>query len=165
MEMWIENDEVRRIRQSFIADVFRKRRVNRLRTGKRRRRRITRVSLLTAATRLDSRNILIDLWNSLWMNKFHSFHLVMPGVWAKACFNGPKFPLHRWCSLAQLHTTPIPRRILQPAIHLRDYQEECIRSVLKYVKDGERRLGISLATGSGKTTLALQFLLESLSRS
>ena len=36
-------------------------------------------------------------------------------------------------------------------LRLRDYQEECIQSVLSYLGEGEKRLGISLATGSGKT--------------
>lgn len=34
---------------------------------------------------------------------------------------------------------------------LRDYQEDCIRSVLQSLKRGHKRVGISLATGSGKT--------------
>ena len=34
---------------------------------------------------------------------------------------------------------------------LRDYQQECIRSVLSSLKRGHKRVGISLATGSGKT--------------
>ncbi|PGH15390.1 hypothetical protein AJ80_05574 [Polytolypa hystricis UAMH7299] len=38
-------------------------------------------------------------------------------------------------------------------IRLRDYQEECIQSVLSYLKKGHKRLGISLATGSGKTVI------------
>lgn len=38
-----------------------------------------------------------------------------------------------------------------PSIVLRDYQEESIQSVLKYLGEGHRRLGISLATGAGKT--------------
>ena len=38
-----------------------------------------------------------------------------------------------------------------PGIVLRDYQEESIQSVLKYLGEGHRRLGISLATGAGKT--------------
>lgn len=38
-----------------------------------------------------------------------------------------------------------------PGIVLRDYQEECIQSVLKYLGEGHKRLGISLATGAGKT--------------
>jgi len=36
-------------------------------------------------------------------------------------------------------------------ITLRHYQEECIQSVLSYLEKGQKRLGISLATGSGKT--------------
>lgn len=40
----------------------------------------------------------------------------------------------------------------QPAgIRLREYQEECIQSVLSHLNIGHKRLGISLATGSGKT--------------
>lgn len=42
--------------------------------------------------------------------------------------------------------SPVP-----PSIVLRDYQEESIQSVLKYLGEGHRRLGISLATGAGKT--------------
>lgn len=38
-----------------------------------------------------------------------------------------------------------------PAIRLRQYQEECIQSVLSSLEQGHKRLGISLATGSGKT--------------
>lgn len=37
------------------------------------------------------------------------------------------------------------------AIHLRQYQEECIQSVLSNLQQGRKRMGISLATGSGKT--------------
>ncbi|KAL8969257.1 MAG: hypothetical protein Q9183_002082 [Haloplaca sp. 2 TL-2023] len=40
-----------------------------------------------------------------------------------------------------------------PPIQLRDYQEECIQSVLSYLDKGHKRLGISLATGSGKTII------------
>ena len=36
-------------------------------------------------------------------------------------------------------------------IRLREYQEECIQSVLSHLNKGYKRLGISLATGSGKT--------------
>lgn len=57
--------------------------------------------------------------------------------------------------------TSTPPEILEPAapaapvqtqgIALRDYQEECIQSVVRYVDEGHKRLGVSLATGSGKT--------------
>ena len=43
-----------------------------------------------------------------------------------------------------------PTNALVP-VQLREYQEECIQSVLSYLRKGHKRLGISLATGSGKT--------------
>ncbi|KAF2668635.1 P-loop containing nucleoside triphosphate hydrolase protein [Microthyrium microscopicum] len=43
-------------------------------------------------------------------------------------------------------------------VRLRDYQEECIQSVLSYLKNGHKRLGISLATGSGKTVVFTQLI-------
>lgn len=44
-----------------------------------------------------------------------------------------------------------PPVVHEQAIRLRQYQEECIQSVLSYLGKGHKRLGISLATGSGKT--------------
>ncbi|EEH42268.2 double-stranded DNA-dependent ATPase [Paracoccidioides brasiliensis Pb18] len=41
---------------------------------------------------------------------------------------------------------------------LRSYQEECIQSVLSYLKKGHKRLGVSLATGSGKTVIFTQLI-------
>ncbi len=38
-------------------------------------------------------------------------------------------------------------------IHLREYQEECIQSVLSSLQHGHKRVGISLATGAGKTVV------------
>lgn len=52
---------------------------------------------------------------------------------------------------------PVPPPVKPPAVEaplqLRDYQEECIEAVLSHVKQGHHRLGVSLATGSGKTVL------------
>ncbi|KAL2788371.1 P-loop containing nucleoside triphosphate hydrolase protein [Aspergillus keveii] len=45
-----------------------------------------------------------------------------------------------------------------PAIQLRDYQEECIQSVLSHIGEGHKRLGVSLATGSGKTVIFTQLI-------
>ena len=44
-----------------------------------------------------------------------------------------------------------PQLLREETIRLREYQEECIQSVLSYLRDGHKRLGISLATGAGKT--------------
>lgn len=41
--------------------------------------------------------------------------------------------------------------VAKSPIRLRDYQDECIQTVLSYLDKGQKRLGISLATGSGKT--------------
>lgn len=51
----------------------------------------------------------------------------------------------RWTSTS----TKAPR----PRIQLRPYQEESINAVLTNFEQGERRLGLSLATGSGKTVI------------
>jgi ATP-dependent helicase IRC3 len=45
-------------------------------------------------------------------------------------------------------STPPPAKV-----QLREYQEECIQAVLSYLDAGHKRLGISLATGSGKTVI------------
>ena len=44
-----------------------------------------------------------------------------------------------------------PDHVAKNAIRLRGYQDECIQSVLSHLEKGHKRLGISLATGSGKT--------------
>lgn len=38
-----------------------------------------------------------------------------------------------------------------PPVQLRDYQLECIQSVVSALENGHKRVGISLATGGGKT--------------
>ena len=52
-------------------------------------------------------------------------------------------------------TRLIPPTVLQPSPNrsLRPYQEECVEACLKAVEEGKRRLGISLATGAGKTVI------------
>ncbi|KAF5871013.1 putative dead deah box helicase protein [Botrytis fragariae] len=43
-------------------------------------------------------------------------------------------------------------------IVLRDYQEECIQAVLSHLDQGHKRMGVSLATGSGKTVIFTQLI-------
>lgn len=51
---------------------------------------------------------------------------------------------------------PQPRSV--QLVHLREYQEECIQSVLASLRYGHKRIGISLATGSGKTVVFTQLI-------
>ncbi|ESZ95686.1 hypothetical protein SBOR_3906 [Sclerotinia borealis F-4128] len=48
----------------------------------------------------------------------------------------------------------IPRQ----TIVLREYQEECIQAVLSHLDQGHKRMGVSLATGSGKTVIFTQLI-------
>ncbi|RMZ71821.1 dead deah box helicase [Pyrenophora seminiperda CCB06] len=41
----------------------------------------------------------------------------------------------------------------QPKLVLREYQEECIQAVVSFLEAGHKRLGVSLATGAGKTVI------------
>ncbi|PLB46065.1 P-loop containing nucleoside triphosphate hydrolase protein [Aspergillus steynii IBT 23096] len=61
----------------------------------------------------------------------------------------------QYVRLKSTATSPAPP---DDAIVLRDYQEECIQSVLTHVEQGHRRLGVSLATGSGKTVIFTQLI-------
>lgn len=62
------------------------------------------------------------------------------------------FLTRRLATLAQSSSYLLEPAVNPPAgIRLRQYQEECIQSVLTYLEKGHKRLGISLATGSGKT--------------
>src|SRR5271156_229710 len=82
---------------------------------------------------------------SRWLTRTtKSLHAVsMPSIW------------HRTLATA---VDASPRSIPHEVIRLHEYQEECIQSVLSYLKDGHHRLGISLATGSGKTVIFTQLI-------
>src|SRR5436190_1763325 len=70
-------------------------------------------------------------------------------------------------NLAKGHRAPVPPSLLSlgtrlysssssPSktsdhFQLRSYQEECIQSVLSSLAEGHKRVGVSLATGGGKT--------------
>ncbi|KAF2450393.1 P-loop containing nucleoside triphosphate hydrolase protein [Karstenula rhodostoma CBS 690.94] len=64
----------------------------------------------------------------------------------------------RRCASTTVKVTPAaaappPLPVSPLKITLREYQEECIQSVLAYLAKGHKRLGVSLATGSGKTVI------------
>ena len=63
----------------------------------------------------------------------------------------------------EVHVTTIspPAQASDPII-LRDYQKECIDAVLDNVKQGHKRLAVSLATGSGKTVSIAQWIIASI---
>ncbi|KAI8961666.1 P-loop containing nucleoside triphosphate hydrolase protein [Daldinia sp. FL1419] len=74
-----------------------------------------------------------------------------------------RFPLtgfsrhgHKFSTSLVARATETPNPI--QGIRLRDYQEECIQSVLDSIENGHKRLGISLATGSGKTVIFTQLI-------
>lgn len=57
----------------------------------------------------------------------------------------------RYVSATRPTCLEIPSPKAPVKIQLRQYQEECIQAVLASLQQGKKRLGISLATGSGKT--------------
>ncbi|KAK4181859.1 putative ATP-dependent helicase IRC3 [Triangularia setosa] len=68
----------------------------------------------------------------------------------------PQSPIpsfQQWPSRTFSSTTTRLAEEAPPPIQLRSYQEECIQAVLTSISQGHKRLGISLATGSGKTVI------------
>ncbi|KAH7384881.1 putative mitochondrial ATP-dependent helicase irc3 [Cadophora sp. MPI-SDFR-AT-0126] len=72
--------------------------------------------------------------------------------------------LRRWslCTesllLRQYATASVANPVAPLKIRLREYQEECIQAVLSHLDKGHKRLGVSLATGSGKTVIFTQLI-------
>lgn len=74
---------------------------------------------------------------------------------------------HTKTSLSQPPQTPprAPLQALKPpnvsgahTFQLRPYQEECVQACTTALASGEQRIGVSLPTGSGKTTVFLHLL-------
>ncbi|KAI6244996.1 putative mitochondrial ATP-dependent helicase irc3 [Erysiphe necator] len=49
-------------------------------------------------------------------------------------------------------------QVTREPFKLREYQEDCVQSVLSNISEGQKRLGISLATGAGKTVVFTQLI-------
>lgn len=65
------------------------------------------------------------------------------------------------CSRLVLHFpryTRLTHTNTSSSIVLRPYQEDCIRECLDWLDQGATRLGVSLPTGSGKTTVFISLL-------
>ncbi|PGG96101.1 hypothetical protein AJ79_09727 [Helicocarpus griseus UAMH5409] len=78
-----------------------------------------------------------------------------------AAFYGNQLFPRRYLSSAAATPNPThtPGSVLPSSeFRLRSYQEECIQSVLSYLNKGHKRLGVSLATGSGKTVIFTQLI-------
>ncbi|KAK7539472.1 putative mitochondrial ATP-dependent helicase irc3 [Phyllosticta citribraziliensis] len=86
----------------------------------------------------------------------HVLRAVLFGARPRAAIPGVR------CARTKAQKTPIPPPpaplATRTPIQLRDYQEECIQSVLDYLNRGHNRLGVSLATGSGKTVIFTQLI-------
>ncbi|KAI0430177.1 P-loop containing nucleoside triphosphate hydrolase protein [Xylaria sp. FL1042] len=81
--------------------------------------------------------------------------------WLLAAKPSRRFLPFRSMGLSQIRLVSSAResqtRSFQP-VRLRKYQEECIQSVLSSLQQGHKRVGISLATGSGKTVVFTQLI-------
>lgn len=86
-----------------------------------------------------SRGLLRVLWSPKWRPQFHPTR----GLTTQAVKDPP-----------QVVDPPLTPKV---GIRLREYQEECIQSVLSYLRKGHKRLGVSLATGSGKTVSLFKY--------
>lgn len=90
----------------------------------------------------------------------HLLRAALSGACPRTAISGVR------CARTKAQKTPIPPLPPPPPaplatrtpIQLRDYQEECIQSVLDYLHRGHNRLGVSLATGSGKTVIFTQLI-------
>jgi len=65
----------------------------------------------------------------------------------------------RWASISSLfrHSAVRESSSLAPIV-LRPYQEQCLNACLDALESGSTRLGVSLPTGSGKTTVFISLL-------
>jgi len=70
--------------------------------------------------------------------------------------------IRQYVSAAKPLRVDVPLPKAPEKIQLRKYQEECIQAVLASLEQGNKRLGISLATGSGKTVSSIIRLSHSL---
>ncbi|TAQ91049.1 hypothetical protein B7494_g589 [Chlorociboria aeruginascens] len=66
--------------------------------------------------------------------------------------------LQRFATTSEIPQSASATPSLPTVVRLRQYQEECIRAVLSHLDQGHKRLGISLATGSGKTVIFTQLI-------
>lgn len=73
-------------------------------------------------------------------------------------FRPPKsFATTRFYTIVASPPVVHSNHVAKSPIRLRDYQDECIQAVLSHLDRGQKRLGVSLATGSGKTVRFCNF--------